>query len=444
MRMTLGQLVITVGILAPACVGQGLFDQLNFRDPQLAGFGLYGVSIYAGRAWYGRTEAVPIPSNTNYGASFSVGWQHHQTDTNASIFYSGNYGGLVQYPQFNGYNQSVSGALSHKIGEKWSASLSASAQDYSLAQSLFQPSSIGVTSQILAEFNDFAASYGVGQFTTSQVQSLFNSFVLDSAVRSGLLGGRALSYGGQASVNYAYSPNLQFHVSGFGAGGQRLSGSGETANQPNYAMPAREGVDAGMSYMHGFSPRTQVGLSVDENFIHNPYQEASISSTTGSFARKMGSRWFLRMYGGGSYTHYPHQPSVQGNTLQGIGGGSIGFQMLTYTLVATYDRIAAYSALGFSVGTITNLGANWIWHRHGSRFSVTSGFNQEQQRNTGLLSISGWQATAGISESLGTQMALSANYSYLDSTADYPTGAYRIKTSGVQASLSWSPRPVRR
>jgi len=443
MRILLRYVTIAVGMAGPPCWGQSLFDQLNFRNAEKAGFGLYGASVFYGYSSYGKTATGQPPSNNNYGGSFSAGWQHHRTKTDSSILYSGTYGGLVSYPQFNSYSQSLSLSVSRQIVPKWTGSISAAGQDYSLSQSLFQPSSLSVTSQMTSTFNDFAAAFGLGTFSSSQVQSLFQNAYLESAIRSGLLGGKVLSYDGRASLSYAYSPHLHVYFDAFAAGGQQRSSSQDTPVLPNYAMSRSLGGDAGIGFSHAFSPRTQISLDVSDNFTRNRYQEASVSTATASFGRKMGSRWLLRVYGGGSYSQFLKQSYGQAKTLQAVGGGSLGFQMRTHTLTASYDRTAA-NAYGFSVGTNTNLVASWNWRRRGSRLVLFSSFSQQLQRNTGFLSISGWQASGGISEDLGAQTAVSVQYVYLDSTARYPANFYNITTNSVRVSLNWSPHPALR
>lgn len=441
MRKLLGCIMIVAGA-GRACWAQGLYDQLNFRNAERAGFGIYGASVFYGYSKYGETTTGQPPATSNYGGSFSVGWQHHRPKTDASILYNGTYLGLTKYSEFNAYNQSLSLSAHRQLGPKWTGTLSASGQDYSLSASLFQPSALSVTSQMTTSFNDFAAAFGLGQFSTGQVQSLFQGSFLESAIRSGLLGGRVLSYGGQASLGYALSRSVSFSFGGTAAGGRRV-GDSQFAVQPNYAMPLAYGGDFGIQMTHSFSPRTQVSLDIHDTYTRSVYQEASISTVTGSFGRKMGSRWFLRMYGGGAYSYFLHQTTGQPKALQAVGGGSLGFQMLTHTLTATYDR-SALAAYGYSVGTNTNLMASWSWHRVGSKLSLFSSFGQQQQRNTGYLSISGWQAAAGFSESLSAQTSISLQYVYLDTTGRYPGGLFHIATNSARVSLNWSPHPALR
>ncbi len=439
-------LAIGAGLAAPVGLGQGLFEQLNFRNAERAGFTFNGASVFYG---YANSKYAQIisdnqpPPNINYGANFSVGWQHHRMKTNSSLLYSGSYGGLVNYPQFNRYSQSLSAEVSSQLSGKWTGSLAVAGQDYTLSESLFQGTSLSVTSQMVTAFNDFAAHLGLGHFSTNQVQSLFDNLYLESAIRSGLLGGRVLSYGGQASLTYAYTPNLSVHFTGFGSGGQRLGDTVGTVTLPNYAMSRSLGGGGGMSYLIPVSPRTEVSVNLEEQYIHNKYQEALVTTGTVSFGRKMGERWFLRVYGGGSTSDYLQQSIGQAKTTQAVGGGSLGFQMVTHTLTATYDR-SATNSYGFSVGTNTNLNASWSWHKVGSPVTVFTGFSQQQQRSTGFLSISGWDASGGVSVNLGSQVSTSLTYAYLDTSARYPANQYNITTHSIRASLSLAPHPALR
>src|SRR5262245_18562283 len=66
---------------------QSLFDQLNYRAVQRAGFGIYGVSAFTGYSRYSAPTnfsslGAQNASNKTYGVSGSVGWQGHAERTN--------------------------------------------------------------------------------------------------------------------------------------------------------------------------------------------------------------------------------------------------------------------------------------------------------------------------------------------------------------------------
>jgi hypothetical protein len=438
MRTLLGYVAIASGMLMQVCQGQGLFDQLNFRSAVFGGARIYGVSVFSGY-----TDSSYFGSNVNYGGSFSAGWQHHRESTDMSILYSGTYGGLVRYPDLNSYDQALSIGASHKVAPKWTVSFSASGQDSSLANSLFQPSGLTVSSQLVGSFNDLAATFGLGPFSSTQVASMVpGASILDSPLRSALLGDRVLSYSGQASLIYSHSPRLSFHFGGFGAGGQHLSGGQNTVAPQNYIIPHSVGGNGGIGMSFSLSPRTHLGVDVEENLVHNGYQDAFTTTAMASWGRKMGERWFLSVHGGDAETREIQQTIGTARTRNLVGGGSLGFKTYTNTFVASYDRTAS-DTYGFAVGTITSLSGTWNWHRVGSRFSVFTSFGQQQARNAGFASFSGWQASGGCSESLGGNAQLTAQYVYLSNAANFVGAINNVSAQSVRLSMNWSPQPVR-
>jgi len=422
MRTVLGYIAIATGMLVPVCHGQGLFDEVNSRNTERGGFGLYGVSVFS--SYSPSSAGLGIPSlgtgsNVAYGASGSAGWQRHGENTNASIVYTGTYGGLVQDSGLNSYSQALSLSLSRKLAPKWSLTISAAGQDSTFAQYLFQPLGLSVISQLPTNFDDFAAAFGVGQFSSSQIASLTQQgapFLL-SPIRTALLGDRVVTYSGQASVNYAYSPRLHFYFAGLSAGGQNRYGQNASTPQ-NYVMPRTLGGNAGVGVSYSLSPRTEMSFDVEENALWNRYQNSYGTTATASLGRKMGEHWFLRMYGGATRTQFTKQTYGSARTLQGVGGASLGFKVYAQTFVGSYD-LTASDSFGFAVGTNSTATGTWSWHRPGSRTNLFSSFSRQQVRNTGFVSITAWQGTAGVSLIMTGQTSLTAQYVYLDSAASY-------------------------
>src|SRR5260370_2148797 len=144
MGRMLAYIVMGIGILVPACQGQSLFDQANFDGTALGRIHLSGVSVFSGYS----TSAFPLTglgqiatpgagalgSDETYGASATVSWQRHRERTNLSILYSGTYGGNVHYSDLNAFSHSLTMGASRTLSRKWTASLTASGQDSTLAQ----------------------------------------------------------------------------------------------------------------------------------------------------------------------------------------------------------------------------------------------------------------------------------------------------------------------
>lgn len=442
---------IAAGLVLPAGYSQSVADQASFKSVTMGGIHIYGVSVLSGYS----TSAYPVSSgqvlfpgaaslggDTNYGGSVSLGWQYHRPRSNFSLLYSGTYAGMVHYSDTNAFNQHLSLSVDRTLSPKWTLTFSATGSDSTTVQYLYQPTTIGLLSQVPATMDDLAAAFSIGQFSNSQIAStLTGAPLLDSPARSLLLGDRILSYSGQASLSYVHSSRLSFHLASFAAGGQNRLGSGSTVPQPNYVMPRSIGIDAGMGMAYMLSPRTQVGLDVAGTRMANLYQSGYITTANASIGRKMGIHWFLRGYGGGSISRLTSQAYGAPQTRNLVGGGSVGFRTYQHTLIGSYDR-SSMDAYGFAVGVITSLTVGWNWHRPGSQWSVFTSFGQQQIRNTGYASLSGWQATGGVSQALSSHVRMTAQYVYLSNAGNYLGSVTNLAIQSVRVSWSWTPQAV--
>ena len=445
---------ILIGMTASLSRGQSLLDEVNFRTSELGGIRLQGISLFGGYSTSAYPQAglgsVPTPGSAldgdaTYGASFSVGWQHHSQRASLSLLYSGSYNGMVRYSGTNGYSQFVSLGASRKFGPKWTLNITGTAQDSELAQFIFQPTGLGVLSQTPGTFDDLAAAFAIGQFSNAQMAAaLTGAPVLESPARSLLLGTRVLSYAAQASMNYAYSSRLSFHFASLAAGGQNRLGSQSASGQSNYVMPRSLGANAGLGVSYMLSPRTDLGLGLEENGLTTAYQKGYISNAYISVGRKMGMHWFLRGQAGGSSSHITQQVYGNPKSSQLNGGGSLGFRTYSHTLLATYAR-SSIDNYGFGAGTNTNVMGSWNWRHPGSRWGLFASYSQQQMRNTGFASLSGWQAAGGISQNINNNMTLVAQYVYLSNTGNYYVGGMNsLSIQSIRISLNWSPQSVDR
>jgi hypothetical protein len=454
MRRTLDALLIAAGLFVPACSAQEFLDEVNFKANQLSGIHLLGVSVYSG--W--SSSALPqsgfsvnsspgignLGGDVNYGATASLGWQYHREKTDVSVLYGGSYGGMVRYSNLNAYSQSLSLALTRRLGPKWTFSVTASGNDSTVSQYLFQPSSLGVITQIPSSFDDLAAAFAAGQFSNAQAASMLTGApVMQTAGRSLLLGDRVLSYTTQANIGYAVSSRLQLHFASFAAAGQTRLGGQEDVAPLNYVMPRSMGVNAGAGFSYSLSPRTEIGIDVEGNRTVNHFQSVYSNTASAFLGRKMGMHWFLNVHGGGTYGFVTQQAVGTPKTSQAIGGGALGFRTGLYTLVASYDRSASDS-FGFAVGTITSMSGAWSWHHPGSRWSIFASYGQQQTRNTGFTSLCGWQMSSGLNTSLNEHTSLSLQYVYMDSSGTYLGTYNHLAVQSVRLSFGWAPQAVNR
>jgi hypothetical protein len=347
---------------------------------------------------------------------------------------------MVPYSDADGYSQSLFMYMDQKLSPKWSVSLTATGQDATLLQVINEPSATTVTSQSSSNFNDFAAAFGLGSYSTAQAAStILGAPVLQTPLSALLLGNKILTYSGNVGLTYAYSRHLSFHASGLASGGQNRSPEQDGIPQTNYVLPRSLGADAGMSWSYSLSPRTDVGANIDANRLQNPFQNAYTSTATASLGRKMGMHWFSKVYGGVTFTQVTQQLSGTPETRQAVGGASIGIKTYTDTFAASYDRMAS-DTFGSIVGTYTTLSGTWNRHRPGSRLSTFASFGEQQVSNTGFESFSGWQASGGLSEHLTSTTTLSAQYVYFRTAGSYLGTPSSLSVQSVRLTMSWSPQ----
>lgn len=427
-------------------IAQPLTDQVNFKSGTIGGVHLYGISIYSGYL----SSAYPLAAGSvagagtlgpdvSYGAQASMGWQRHAERTSVSLMYSGGYHGMAQYSDTNGFTHSLSLNFTRQLSTKWSLNISGSGQDTTVAQFLYQPTSLGVITQLPATFDDFAAAFSVGQFSNAQAASMLTGApVLESPVRTTLLGNRVLSYGVQAQIQYMRSSRLSFHFASFSAGGQNRD-NGHNAQQPNYVMPRSLGASAGIGMSYALSPRTDLGLNVEELRSVNHYQSGYTTTAGVSVGRKMGTHWFVNVRGGVSYSRMAEQLYGVPVARTFTGGGSLGFRTYQHTFAASYDRVGSDS-YGLAIGVNTSAMGSWSWHRPGAGWSVFANAAQQRTRNTGYMTISGWQVSGGVSEHLNFQTTLSAQYVYSSNKGSYYVGGLsNFDIHSIRVSLSWAP-----
>jgi hypothetical protein len=421
---------------------------LSQRLASLRGWHLYSASVYmgystsaypqAGIALNDASRLSSLGGDTSYGGMAVIGGQYQRPKTNLSLTYSGGYGGMIRYTDVNGFNHSLSIDLSRELTKRWTASLSGSGTENTTAQFLFQPERMTESIGASMSFDDFAAAAGIGQFSNAQIASMLTGApALVSPARTLLLGDRVLSYAAQAGLAYTYSSRLQFHISSFSAAGQRRQGGSDVA-VTNYAMPRSTGVNGGVGVSYMLSPRTTVGVDADEFYTSNRFQAARGTSVTASVGRKMGMHWFMRVYGGGSNMQTVRSVGAAPPTNRVIGGGSLGIKTYSQTLTGSYDR-STYDVYGFAAGLDTTIAAGWRRERPGSRWRTFAGFGQQQLRDNGFASLSGWRASGGIAFRLQSQTVVTVEYAHLRSTGTFSGKFNELSIDTVRVSLGWVP-----
>jgi hypothetical protein len=438
--------VLAVLIGVSACQGQDRWDLLSAKTAR-GGIHLYGVSVYSAYSTFSGpiyNEGVAplglnVGSDKSYGAQWSLGWNHLRGKTTASISYGGNYGGQLRYSNLNAFGHFLTMSASRTFRTKWSLNASGMADYRTFAQYIFSPTSLSTISQLPGNAPDLAAAFSVGNFNDPQTAQLFSSapeLVSASPLRNLLLADRVLTYGFQASANYAYSSRLNFSFSSISAGGERA-----IENIPTATVPRTLGVTAGVTFStsYSLSPRTQIGLGVGETYTTNQFQGSYATNGSLSIGRMMGEHWFMSLHGGMNYNRLTKDSYGQGASRNVIGGGAIGYRLFEHTFIGSYNRASAQMyaiATGLSA---TAMGA-WSWHRPGSGWFVHATGGQYQVRNAGFTSFTGWRANVGFSRALSRQFSMNFEYAFLSSTGNYLNLRSDRTVHSLRVSLRWTPQ----
>jgi len=445
--------LIALSILAPASYSQQILDEVNLRSEEVSGLHLSGLSVYGGYS----TSVYPatlqsaasllatsgLGGDATYGVMGSIGWQRHFGRSYLYANYTGSYNRQAHYSQLDAVGQSLSVGFSRQLGRKWMLTMSAMGQDSTVAQYLFAPSQLAITSQLPASFDDLAAAFSVGQFSSSQIASMLTGApLLESPERTLLLGDRILDYSGSVNLAVAVSRRVTIQLSSFAAGGQYRVGGG-TAYQADYLLPVTFGGSGGVSFSYNLSPRTTVGLSFQEMRQVNRLQASYITSGTASFGRKLSEHWFARLAAGSSYALMTRQISGTPPSWQIIGGAGLGYKVRSHALLASYDRTGTDS-FGLAVGTSSTFKGGWDWHRPGSGWNVVASFGGEQIRNTGYSSLDGWQASGSVSRYLTSRTSATVEYVYFDSYGLFAGQRLDRSIQSVRLSLGWTPQAALR
>ena len=435
--------------------GQQMNGLAAFENTSWEGIHLYGVNAYSSYV----SSAYPItytntilPAAANlgydvsYGLSASAGWQYHPGDkTNISVFYTGTYNRSENYSSLSAFGHSLRANASWELTPKLTFNISGNAIYETLGDYLFEPTSQSIAAQSPVPISDVAASQSIGQFSSSQAASLLTGSTAASALTPAsnpavglLLGNRIFTYAAQASLSYQVTERLSVEFSGITAAGQDRIGSTAGVPAQSYPVPRTIGLNAGVAMDYSLSPRTTLGVGVTGARTSNVYQNAYTSMAQVYLGRMMGEHWFFRGSGGGSYTTSLQQQSGAPIASQVIASGSVGYSLQSQTYLASYNR-SSMDSIGYAVGTNTRMMGTWSWHPADARWNLSASVGQQEIRNTGFSSLTGWQTMLAWHMRLVGNTSVTLQYAHDISSGIYLGQAARITINSIRLTLGWTP-----
>ena len=311
--------------------------------------------------------------------------------------------------------------------------LSATGNDATLDQFLYQNTSLGTIAQTPATFDEFAAAMSIGQFSNPQSSVLLNSStVAASPTRAVLLGSRILRYRIQAGLSYAHSSRWRFRFGSFARADSTVPGNRRRGRTP---LPRSVGGQASVSIGFLATPRTSLDFDITETYVSSQSKSPPEPAGTVGLGRKMGRNWFLRGFVGGNWI--PSRTAGVGSTGQTIGGASVGFTTYGNTFVAMYTRMGYDLYLG-AVSANTLLSGAWNWRRPRNNWGVHASYSRTQTNSAGLASIWGWQGSAGIIAAPARQSVHERQLLAPQQPGRVLELANRIIVDGVRLTIGWA------
>jgi hypothetical protein len=197
------------------------------------------------------------------------------------------------------------------------------------------------------------------------------------------------------------------------------------------------GGNASAAMTYSLSPRTQMDLGVSQTYVTNRYQKATGTTPHLGLGRQMGRNWFLRLHGGMSHMRDLGESGLTQRHV--VGGGSIGYRLSSHTWIGAYEH-SAVDASSSTVGAHTRVTGGWGWHEPGRSWALHASVGRSRLGDSGFVTISGWQASAGFTQRLMWDLLVMANYTHLNSRGAYLNTRHLIIMDGVRISVGWTPR----
>ena len=448
--------ILPVLTAAPLAWGQTqAFNSFNPLSSSANGFHLYGVSVYG--AYYNNgtpfgldtTTFNPYQSSSGVGVlgvAANLGWSKSTDRATASIVYSPSYVGSPSNSQYNEFSQRAAINWSQKIGNAWSFGFSASGMLTNYEQLFFSPSALGSAAASSATFEDLASSSFTGKTSNTQLAPVLAGSQLASAPeQSFLYGNRLLSAG--SAISLTYSPHgrssLQVSLSGARTQNYQDNVSGSAENASNFVLvPKSTSADVMLTYSYSISPRTQIGFTASSMRVWSSYVRGFTSQGSFTLARTLTPHWFVNLHGGVGVITYSQSQFPQSSTPQSLGGGSLGYKVLSHTFLASFERtIGDFYGLGAS--TTNGFNAAWNWRRPGSAWSLFAGGGYQQLSGSVFVNTTSWRASAGVARALGRHFFMDVQYGYFQIPSNLAASGARIDESGIIVSATWSPSSYR-
>jgi hypothetical protein len=432
-------LALSLGATVNDAWGQSLLDGGLF-GPEKNGLHIYNVTASVGYssllgAFSNANDLQGHGGNYYSSAGVSLGYSHSGAQLSVRVMYVPSYSGTYRYSSLNSFNQRLNLTLSRRLGFKWTFYVVAVGDDSTVEQFIFQPNTLTTFVNGPATFDELAGAV-MGGATSASPLKTFSQILI--------YGTRVLSFGANAGMTYRPSTRLRISFNGSGNEAQARPDSRDLHPEQSLLPRTRsEAGDANISYT--LNPRTEIGTQFSTTRTQSFVGDYQTSNFSGSIGRKVGMHWFASVQGGlgvfnslGGGDTVGRSNQISPLEVSYLASGSVGYKGREHTWAGTYNRRVA-DQYGLGSESTTGLSGSWNWHQPGSSWAVyVSG--GKQLLGGGLWGdLGSWQASAGVSRSLGRQVSCLVAYSYLKDSVSQTRMYNNVSAHAVRLTISWIP-----
>jgi hypothetical protein len=394
------------------------------------GFRLFSVATSVGYS-SGANDFLPVRTGASENdfmgsASATVGYTYAGARSRLLILYTPSYVRTwdnTLKADSHDFSISATGPLS----SKWSASLTGTALETSLAQLLFEPTSL---SQLVASQASGVGSSGIvlGQDPTL--------LLTDQLSRGLIYGDRIFSAGLRAGLAYHYSSRLQVRFSLGGMYGQSRTDRNFSASERQSLIPRSRSGEGSIGLSYAVTQRTTLGVNAETVRVWAGTSNYFVSHTSGSLSRQLTRRWSASLEAGSGVVTPVHQPNAGPVKPALTGSASTAYAYGSHMLLATYSRMAG-DLYGFGATSTEGVSGTWSWQPPRRRWGLNLSAGREQIRRD--IDIVSWQAAGSLNCRLSRETSLNFVYAYLSSRGSLTGTRTDLSGSSARISFVWTP-----
>jgi hypothetical protein len=377
-------------------------------------------------------------------ASMTIDWRRVSPQTEYALDASGVYTTRTRYWPLNAPGSSVTFAVIHHAGPRWTLEAIGDGVLANSDQLAFQPTMSSQLVNAAGSVADLANTFARSRDPDLTQAELFVP-VRESLGASDVYGNRIAVWSARSGAIYTQSTRLAVEVHGNYTAVRRVS----LNNDPGLALPFPDSVttSAGAELTYDRTEHSRITADVDWSQTSGAYADGGVVATAGY--EWTGRKWFAQAEAGAAVRLV--EPATAAATIIPdrnpaiVGRAAAGYRFRGQTLFTQYRRSShdEYGhggrnvATGFD-GNVQSLDGSWAWSP--PRRSWSTQATVSMLRGPGNFTyIYEWMTTVAISRELGQHVRLMGELLF-DRHGSRAFEGFALTREGGQVTLIWTPR----